>query len=250
MIKPTPSISIILPVHNEQDILFDQASSMIQLIREVGCSFELILVENGSTDRTLEICLDLGNLYPEVCIVKLSIGDYGIALKRGIQSASNDVIIIFNVEFWNTEFVDISLAALRSRTIVIGSKSAPGAFDERPFLRRLVTKSYNMMLRLIWGFDGTDTHGMKAFWRTPLLSVVEECKTTSWVFDTEFVIRAQRAGHSKIELPTDVQEIRAPSVGSLARRVPSVLRNLVILWINLSLVRNRSYSSPEISSIE
>ncbi len=165
----------------------------------------------------------------------MPVGDYGLALKQGILEAANEVVVIFNLEFWSVEFIEIALAALRSRTLVIGSKSAPGADDERPLARRLVTYFYNRMLGLIWRFDGTDTHGMKAFWRKPLLPIVEQCVTSGWVFDTELVIRAQRAGLSRLELPTDVVEIRAPSAASLIQRIPSVLNNLWRLWLALSI---------------
>lgn len=142
-------------------------------------------------------------------------------------------MIVFNVEFWSLEFVEIALAALQTREMVIGSKSAPGAHDERPALRRLITRTYNLMLHWMWGFDGTDPHGMKAFRRGALAPIVEVCRSSGFVFDTELVLRAQRAGVSKIELPTDARELRAPSNRSLFRRVPGVLANLLRLWRGL-----------------
>jgi hypothetical protein len=160
-------------------------------------------------------------------------GDYGLALRHGILQARNDVVIVFNVEFWSLEFVEIALTALHTREMVIGSKSAPGSHDERPALRRLITRTYNLVLHWLWGFDGTDTHGMKAFRRETLAPIVAVCRSSGFVFDTELVLRAQRRGISKIELPTDVRELRAPSTQSLFRRVPGVLANLLRLWRGL-----------------
>ncbi|MCX6027122.1 MAG: glycosyltransferase family 2 protein, partial [Chloroflexi bacterium] len=173
---------------------------------------------------------DLAQRVPGVRVLALPQGDYGLALRHGILQARNDVVIVFNVEFWSLEFVEIALAALQTREMVIGSKSAPGAHDERPALRRLITRTYNLMLHWLWGFDGTDTHGMKAFHRRTLAPIVEVCRSSGFVFDTELVLRAQRAGVSKIELPTDARELRAPSNRSLFRRVPGVLANLLRLW--------------------
>jgi glycosyltransferase involved in cell wall biosynthesis len=222
----TPTISLVVPVHNEEAIIVDQIQKIVEACRRMELVFEVVLVENGSRDRTPALCRDLAARFREVRVLTLPDGDYGVALRYGILSAAHDVVTVFNVEFWSVEFIDIALSALKTRSLVIGSKSAPGASDDRGLLRRAVTSSYNRMLRWIWGFDGTDTHGMKAFWRAPLVPMVEACVTTGWVFDTELVLRAQRAGLSRIELPTDVSEVRPPSIGALARRVPFVLTNL------------------------
>jgi glycosyltransferase involved in cell wall biosynthesis len=224
------TLSIVLPVHNEEQILVDQVQEMVDGLRAAGYVFELLLVENGSVDGTALLCQELAGRLPEIRVFALPRGDYGLALKHGIMRSQHEVIVIFNVEFWSIEFVKIAIAALESRSLVIGSKSAPGAYDERPLVRRLVTRSYNQMLRWIWGLDGTDTHGMKAFWRDRVAPIAAQCVTSGFVFDTELVLRAQRSGLSRLELPTNVREKRQPSYQSLAGRVPHVLSNLWLLW--------------------
>ena len=224
------SLSIVVPVHNEAGIVRDQLLSMLSEIRALGCHYELLVVENGSSDATPEICLALAESHPEIRVISLAAGDYGIALRTGILSARNDTVIIFNVEFWSAEFVAIALVALRSRAIVIGSKAAPGATDDRPAFRRLITKGYNLCLRIVWGFGGTDTHGMKAFDRVTVAAIAKSCQCTGFVFDTELVLRCERAGLRRLELPTDVREIRAPGPQALVRRIPGVLRNMWKLW--------------------
>jgi glycosyltransferase involved in cell wall biosynthesis len=233
MSEPHPSVSVVVPIHNEEHILVDQAIAILDGLRSAGIAFELLLIENGSTDSTPRLCLGLAGKAPEVRVVSLQKGDYGLALREGILRALHDIVVIFNIEFWSIEFVRIAMAALQSRSLVIGSKSAPGAHDTRPFARRLLTRTYNQLLRWIWGFDGTDTHGMKAFWRDDLLPIVDRCVTRGFVFDTELVLRAQRRGVPKLELPTDAEEKRAPTFRSLLGRVPHVLSNLWMLWWHL-----------------
>lgn len=233
MSEQHPTVSVVIPVHNEEQILVDQARAMLDGLRKMGNVFELLLVENGSTDQTALLSHRLADRVAEIRVITLPKGDYGLALKEGILQAQHDIVVIFNIEFWSIEFVRIAMAALQSRSLVIGSKSAPGAHDTRPFARRLVTQSYNQILRWIWGFDGTDTHGMKAFWRDRLLPTVSQCVTGGFVFDTELVLRAQRRGLSKLELPTDAEEKRAPTYRSLVGRVPHVLSNLWLLWRHL-----------------
>jgi glycosyltransferase involved in cell wall biosynthesis len=228
-----PSISIVVPVHNEQAILEDQVREMQSAVSALGCTYEILLVENGSSDNTAAICGRLTAAHPNIRMIRLGRPDYGAALREGILACRNEVVVIFNVEFWSAEFVSIAMAALQTRVLVIGSKSAPGAHDERPLIRRLVTGGYNWCLRMVWDFGGTDTHGMKAFHRDSVVPIVRDCQCSGFVFDTELVLRCERAGLRRLELPTDVQEVRAPSTIALFRRVPSVVVNLATLWRTL-----------------
>jgi hypothetical protein len=131
-----------------------------------------------------------------------------------------------------------ALAELRcdAADMVIGSKAMRGAHDTRPLQRRLATKAYNRLLRITLGFRGTDTHGLKAFVRRPLLPVVAACVVEHDVFASELVIRAQRSGLRVREIPVEVHEKRAPSI-HLLRRVPRVMRNLVRLMTSIHLAR-------------
>jgi glycosyltransferase involved in cell wall biosynthesis len=233
MAENRPSISIVVPVHNEEGILADQVLSMLQEMRRLPYQHEILLVENGSSDRTPQIGAQLAASNHEIRLISSRQADYGSALREGILQARFDVVVIFNVEFWSAEFISVAIAALQTRVLVIGSKSAPGAHDERPFARRFITRAYNRTLWLIWGFKGTDTHGMKAFHREAVTPIVKQCHCSGFVFDTELVLRCERAGLRRLELPTDVREVRAPSPTSLFRRVPGVVRNLLTLWRTL-----------------
>jgi hypothetical protein len=104
----------------------------------------------------------------------------------------------------------------------VGSKVIAGARDERPWLRHLATLVFNGVLRAATGFKGTDTHGLKAFARKPLLPVALECVLDQNLFASEFVVRAGRAGILSRELPLDVREKRRPTI-NLLRRVPKAL---------------------------
>ncbi|MFN2164903.1 MAG: glycosyltransferase family 2 protein, partial [Anaerolineae bacterium] len=93
------------------------------------------------------------------------------------------------------------------------------------------TRVLNGMLRHSLGFQGTDTHGLKAFVRAPLLPVVEACVVERNLFASEFVIRAERAGIRVVEVPLCVREKRATTI-NLFRRVPTALFNLGrLVWV-------------------
>ena len=88
---------------------------------------------------------------------------------------------------------------------------------------------FNSFLRVIFGFTGTDTHGIKAFKAEPVRPLVEACQTRRDIFTTELVIRIERAGLWRCELPLEIEEKR-PAPINIMRRVPSTLKNLWTLW--------------------
>ena len=92
----------------------------------------------------------------------------------------------------------------------------------------LLVQMINGLLRATVRFQGTDTHGLKAFRRDRLLPVVDSCVIEHNMFASELVIRAARADLDVREIPLRVREIRPPSVG-LLRRVPQVLGELARL---------------------
>ena len=99
-----------------------------------------------------------------------------------------------------------------------------GAEDERPFFRHAASLFYTGILRLVLGFRGTDTHGLKGFRRELLVPVVEACVVdkATCLASSEMVIRAYQSDHRVVEIPTRVMEKRPPSI-NLMKRVPNVL---------------------------
>ena len=226
-------LSILVPVLNEE-ILLEQA---LQDIYQGLCerfeagTFELYLCENGSTDSSLEIAEQFSSTRPEMRVEHLPMPSYGNALRHGISYARGQNLVIFNVDHWDMTFLDKALISLKTCDFVIGSKIAEGAKDNRPFLRRLITVSFNLLLRVIFGFRGTDTHGIKAMDTRWAIKLTQECVTSREMFDTEIVLRAQNAGLTICEIGVDVSEKR-PSRYGLLRRVPTTMVDLIKLISN------------------
>jgi hypothetical protein len=153
--------------------------------------------------------------------------NYGRALKHGILEAKGDFVICEEIDLLNQDFHRDAIEILASdrADMVVGSKAAKGALDERPLVRRAGTLVLNSLLRVALDYRGTDTHGLKAFRRTPLLPVAEACKVEKDLFASEFVVRAYRMGVRVVEIPITIREKRRPSV-HLFKRVPKVLKDL------------------------
>ena len=237
MIAKPPDVSIVIPVYNEEGILREAVTELLAGLGQVrealvdpGLTFEVIIAENGSKDRTAELACHLSDERPDVRSFSLGEPNYGKALRRGILEARGTYVICEEIDLCDLDFHRRALEHLRHGDcdLVIGSKAMKGASDERPILRRAATKVINGMLRVALDFHGTDTHGLKAFHRETLLPVVEACVIDRDLFASELVIRAARGDLHVLEIPIKLHEKRPPAI-NLVRRVPHVLRGLAKL---------------------
>ncbi len=225
-----PHVSIVIPVYNEESILQGSVLELREKLLPFGFTYELLLCENGSRDRTVEIGKAIEADHPEVRLLSIGQPNYGLAMKTGIEAARGTFVVCDEIDLVDTEFYARALALLeRTDTdLVVGSKAMVGSNDQRPMFRRTATLVYNGLLRLTCGFKGTDTHGLKAFRRERLLDTLEHCVLDKDVFASEFVIRAHREKKKVVEIPFAVREKRPPSI-RLLKRVPHVLKSVARL---------------------
>ncbi|HLL55989.1 MAG TPA: glycosyltransferase family 2 protein, partial [Myxococcaceae bacterium] len=223
-------LSVVIPVYNEASIVADAAAELSRGLDARGIDYEIIFAENGSRDSTPTILEGLTRQNPRLRWFHSDRPNYGVALKRGIEEARGELVVCDEIDLCDLTFYDAALPVLRSKEadMVVGSKAAKGASDQRPVLRRVATRVHNKLLRVTLGFRGTDTHGLKAFRREALLPVIERCVVDMDVFASEFVIRAWRQGLRVVEIPIQLVEKRQPSI-HLFRRVPNVLKNVAKL---------------------
>jgi len=239
-----PAVSIVIPVYNEEKILESAVKEIVVEADKLNIDYELIICENGSKDRTLEIGQNLSIIYPQVRAIHCPEPNYGAALELGILKSIGENVVCFEIDFWDGPFIEIAKVLLRKYDAVVGSKGAKGARDRRPLIRRIITYSFNLFLRIFFGFQGTDTHGIKAFRRDKSIKIVNDCKTSKDIFATELILRMQRAGFYMCEIPLEIEERRPPTIG-LLKRVPSTIKNLFTLW-----KATRNLKSTDVKKLE
>lgn len=200
-------VSIIAPAYNEEKILSSFINEVTRYLNK-KYNYELIIVDNGSEDKTLKIAKEHEERNKSIKVFHLPKPGYGIAAVYGFNKASGDYVVFFNIDFWDPKFLEITKVDLLGYDIIIGSKNLPGSEDERSLLRRAITKSYCWLLRLVFGYKGTDTHGIKVYRSDTAKKVFQKCQTRTGIFDTEIMIRSQRRGLKILELPVKVTEIR------------------------------------------
>src|SRR5487761_1971599 len=223
-------LSVVLPAYNEISMLATTVSNLIAGLSARVERYEIIIVENGSSDGTLQMARRLAEELPAVRVFTQPVGNYGAALLEGITSAKGRRIATFDVDYYDLSFLAEALETMdRSGAgIVLASKRAPGAADERPLLRRILTLGFTTILRKSVGLGVSDAHGMKVLDRAAIVPVAESTVLRDSLFDVEMVIRAQRQGILVEELPASVKELR-PARTPVAARAIRALRDIVRL---------------------
>jgi glycosyltransferase involved in cell wall biosynthesis len=218
-----PKFSVVVPVYNEAAFLPRALPALITAMDSVDESYEILIVENGSTDGSAATAVSVAGNSP-VKVLSLDTADYGEAMHHGFSEATGDWVVNFDIDYFSAEFLRKVLTS-DSFDIVIGSKRDPDSEDRRPMIRRLATLVFNVLLRTILGSTVSDTHGMKAF-RSELIDDLSPVVISRHdLYDTELVIRAERSGYRITEVPVVVEELRTAR-SSLIKRVPRTIAGL------------------------
>jgi glycosyltransferase involved in cell wall biosynthesis len=224
----SPRISVVMPAYNECEILDSSVRTVVDGMRARGAQFELLIVENGSTDETLAIAKKLADDLDEVRVEHRDEADYGRALQAGVLGARGDAVVNFDTDYFDLDFLDAAVEQVLAPdgpAIVVGSKRAAGASDERDAFRKFATSVFSTILRVVFGLRVSDTHGVKAMRRAAVEPYARESEFGQDLFDTELILRVERAGLRTAEIPVEVRELR-PARSSFLSRVPRTLRGL------------------------
>jgi dolichyl-phosphate beta-glucosyltransferase len=200
-----PFLSIILPAHNEEKRLPRTLDEVDAFIQAQVYSVEVVLVENGSHDRTLDLAREFAAHHPYVTVIHEEQRGKGLAVRTGMLAAQGEYRIFCDVDF-SMPVAEINRflpPALPDSQIAIASREAPGAVRYgEPEYRHLSGRVFNTLVRLLALPGLQDTQcGFKCF-RGDIASEIFPLQTiTGWTFDVEVLFAARQRGYKIVEVP-------------------------------------------------
>ena len=227
------NFSVVVPVYNEEEIVSSSAKQIYDICKRTQLDFEVIFVENGSEDTTLDLVNEFISNKQECKVISLNIANYGNALKQGFVAANNELVISFDIDYYSEEFLTEALHLDEIYSAITASKRLVNSNDSRKLIRRMATLTFVTILKFLFNTNLSDTHGMKGIRKKSINKEIQNVVSTQDLFDTELLIRIERSGRKILEIPAVINEIR-PSVSVIYKRIPRTIKSLLKLRIQLS----------------
>ena len=225
--------SIIIPVHNEAIILHQNLSILRNYLSENLDDYEIILVENGSTDNTRQIIHFLSQKYSKVTSLNLPNPSLGNAIKHGIKNAVHNKVVYYPIDLSvNLDYIPESIKELDHYDIIIGSKRLKEGNDRRPLQRKVTSIGFHWLVKKLFSTQLSDTTCVKAYRKPIIIELINLVPPDSNVFETEILVEAQKMGLTLKEIPVSVTEKRT-SRQSLPLKVQLKLKDLLSARIDI-----------------
>lgn len=201
----TPLLSIVIPAYNEEQRLPLTLGQISNFLDSQSYPAEIIVVENGSSDRTLEIARDFTGRIPYLRVFHEERNGKGLAVKRGMLEAEGEYRFICDADLsMPIEEVNRFIPPTLSNVdIAIASREAQGAvrYDE-PEYRHIVGRVFNTLVRILALPGLQDTQcGFKCFRGDIAENLFPKQTISGWTFDVEILYIARRRGYQIMEIP-------------------------------------------------
>lgn len=206
--KGTPDVSLVIPAYNEEDNIEEVVERVVLVFENTGLEYELVVVNDGSVDDTQRKAINCANNHSRVKVIsyKENMGK-GHALKTGFEHATGNFIVFMDSDLdIDPRQVRRYINALSYGDLVIASKWHPQSSVDMPLMRKLLSRSYNVLVRLLVGMNVKDTQtGLKASRREALERVFPMLAVKRYAFDAELLVAANQCGLTVVELPVNLK---------------------------------------------
>jgi dolichyl-phosphate beta-glucosyltransferase len=198
-----PLLSIIIPVHNEETRLPNALGQVFSFLEKQDYASEVIVVENASSDHTLEVALKFSHKNPILSVLHEDLPGKGRAIKRGILEARGQNRFFTDVDFsMPVDQVNRFLPPACNSEIAIASREAPGAIRYgEPLTRHFTGRVFNFLIRtlVLPGLQDTQC-GFKRFTGSVAEDIFRLQTLQGWSFDVELLVIARKRGYTITEL--------------------------------------------------
>jgi dolichyl-phosphate beta-glucosyltransferase len=202
-----PLISIIIPAYNESARIGKALDEVLRCVHERDWQAEILVVDDGSTDRTAAIVHQMAELHPEVRLLSNPENrGKGFSVRQGVLQAVGDMVMFTDADLSAPmEEAERLFEALRQGAdIAIGSRwlERKRQILKQPLYRQFFGRCFNAITRLVMGLPFADTQcGFKALHRPVAQTIFQLQRIERWGFDPELLFIALKRGYTVREVP-------------------------------------------------
>lgn len=202
------TVDIVIPVYNEEVALPRSVQTLREylLTSEFPYRWTIVIANNASIDRTLEIAQQLAEKYPDVRVHHLDRKGRGRALREAWLTSQADLVCYMDVDLsTNLKSLRPLLDSLsKGYDLAIGTRLAPASRTTRSLKREVISRAYNLLVKLFFQTHFSDAQcGFKALTRRVVHDLVPLVEDQSWFFDTELLVLAEKKGYRIYEVPVE-----------------------------------------------
>jgi dolichyl-phosphate beta-glucosyltransferase len=202
--KP-PLLSIVIPAHNEERRLPPSLEKIDAFLKTQPFETEVIVVENGSTDHTVQVAQAFAEKHPNVKVIEAAVRGKGLAVKVGMMAARGEYRFICDADLSMPieEIVRFLPPNVNGYDIIIASREGKGAKRVgEPEYRHIIGRINNLIIKLtaLRGFEDTQC-GFKMFNRKAAEDLFGVQQMTGIGFDIELLFIAKRRGYKIKQVP-------------------------------------------------
>jgi dolichyl-phosphate beta-glucosyltransferase len=244
---PPPTYSIVLPAYNESERIGATLEKISAHAIQRGWNVEVIVVNDGSTDRTASLVQSKAASCPSLKLVE-NPGNCGkgYSVRNGMLHAQGEILLFSDADLSSpiAEADKLFAAIAEGADVAIGSRWLKVELQttRQPFYRQLFGRVYNLALRLILGLRFKDTQcGFKAFNRRSADALFHRQRIERWGFDPELLYLARRCGLAVKEVPVQWAHREGTRISPFRDGIRMLLDLFRVRW-NAAMGR---YTTPE-----
>lgn len=225
-----PNLSIVIPCYNEEQRLPATLNSIHMYLNKQQISAEIIIVDDGSADRTIEVAKSFQRIIPGLWVLHYSQNQgKGFAVQQGMLSAQGDFVLFMDADNASElSQIEKLWPYVGSYDVVIGSRALADSdiVSQQPWHRRLLGRAGNSLIQtaLVSGINDTQC-GFKLFSKRTVKAIFNRQKTSGFGADIEILTIAQRLGYQLKEVGVTWRDAK----GSKVRPIRDAWRTLVEL---------------------
>ncbi len=231
--------SILMPAFNEEGRIYENILETEKSLQEVGVQYEIIVIDDGSKDRTYEEASRAAK--NGIIIKKMSENQgKGNALKHGFQFATGDYIVFLDADLdLHPRQIRLLYDVLKENDadIAIGSKRHSASILKKyPKRRRIISYFYNLFVRILFTSHLRDTQtGLKLFKRQVLDDIFHRIFVKRFAFDVELLMVAHHMGYKISDAPVVLDFNRPHRMGRVR------IKDLLKTWQDTLAIFYRLY---------